>query len=143
MHVDRPHIVNHIANLYRVRLVLKFELVRFSHGPMRYQVFISFPSERQTHCLRDNGWNVSFQPDTIIISHFCFYVNVKCSKCQMYFRNINPMPVYIPQAKACGFDGGVLKYTGLHAKSQQKNRNVLTSVDACLVVVITSLNLLR
>jgi len=26
----------------------------------------------------------------------------------MYFRNINPMPVYIPQAKAGGFDGGVL-----------------------------------
>lgn len=32
MHMNLPHIINHITNLNRVRLVLKFKLVRFSHG---------------------------------------------------------------------------------------------------------------
>ena len=41
------------------------------------------------------------QPDTIIGQHFL--MNVKS------FLYSNPMPVYIPQAKAWGFDGGVLK----------------------------------
>ena len=41
------------------------------------------------------------QPDTIIIQYFL--VNVKS------FLLSNPMPVYIPQAKAWGFDGEVLR----------------------------------
>ena len=42
------------------------------------------------------------QPDTIIIQHFL--MNVKS------FLFSNPMPVYIPQAKAWGFNGGVLNF---------------------------------
>ena len=78
---------------------------------MGYQVSGVYPrfSGRQTHYrgfhpLLGRGGNADTicQPDSISIQHF--WVNVK------FNFSINPLvSVYIPQAKAWGFDGGVLK----------------------------------
>ena len=97
--MDPPHIVKHIAEFYRIRLILNLELVRFSHGISGIRRLSASKWEAST-LPRGNAWNAC-QPDIIIIRHFLS--NVK------FVFPINPFAVYIPQAKAWGFDGGVLR----------------------------------
>ena len=72
MHVDTPHIVNHIANLYRVRLILKFELVRFSHGLSGIRCLS--PNQWEADTLPSGNADYVRQPDTIIIRYFLMIV---------------------------------------------------------------------
>ena len=79
--MDLPHIVKHVAELYRVRLILNLELVRFSHGISSIRCLSPTKWEASTLPIR-NAWYAGFQPDTIIMLHFS--VNFK------FFLDTNP-----------------------------------------------------
>ena len=103
MEMDTPHIVKHVAKLDRIRLILKFVFAGFSHGISRITLLFATTSEEtSTWSPRDYAESDSFQRDTIIILHFLW-------EYQVYFL-IGCFAVYIPQAKAWGFDGRVLNF---------------------------------
>ena len=77
MHVDFPHIINHIANLNRVRLTLKLELVGFSHGISHITPFNPLPVGWQT---RHQAVTLVMFASVILLIIPQFYYN-----CQVFF----------------------------------------------------------
>ena len=94
-----PHIVKHITNLECIRLGLKFVFVGLSHDESVIRFYPCLVGGTDT-LPSGNAKHVG-PTDTLIILHF--WVNVKL---ELAFT---PYAVYIPQAKAWGFDGGVLR----------------------------------